>query len=366
MAGQFYTDITKVPELVECEREELARVTREYEFKASRYYLSLIDWDDPADPLRRLVIPSLAELSKWGRLDASKEAKYTVMPGLQHKYNSTALLLVSDTCASICRYCFRKRIFRKKYGEKVRDLDAALAYIAAHREINNVLLTGGDPLMLAPAKLGAIMDRLRGIDHVRIIRIGTKVPAYLPGRIVENRGFAEAIRQASTIDRRVYCIVHFNHERELTDPALAAINLLLESGAILANQTPLVRGVNDDPGVLANLFNRLSYIGVPPYYVFQCRPTLANKEFAVPIEEAYTIFEEAKSRCSGLAKRARFVMSHETGKIEVVGMTEDEVYLKYLRAESDRDSSRFVVMKRNPAAYWYDNYGEPVAEQFLE
>ncbi|TVQ20291.1 MAG: KamA family radical SAM protein [Spirochaetaceae bacterium] len=366
MASQFYTDIRQVPELCESERKELERVTRKYEFKASRYYLSLIDWNDPADPLRQIVIPSLTELSPWGRLDASKESKYTVMPGLQHKYNSTALLLVSDTCACICRYCFRKRIFRADYGEKVRDLEAALGYIAAHPEINNVLLTGGDPLMLAPKKLGAIMERLRGVDHVRIIRIGTKVPAYLPSRIVDNPGFAEAIRRASTSERRVYCIVHFNHERELTDTALTALDVLLQSGAILANQTPLLRGVNDDPLVLANLFNRLSYIGVPPYYVFQCRPTLANKDFAVPVEEGYTIFEEAKSRCSGLAKRARFVMSHETGKIEVVGMTESEVFLKYLRAECDRDSSRFVVMKRNPAAYWYDDYGEPVAEQYLE
>jgi len=116
--------------------------------------------------------------------------------------------------------------------------------------------------------------------------------------------------------------------------------------------------VNDDPEALADLFNKLSFIGVPPYYVFLCRPTLGNLTYAVPVEEGYRMFEEARSRCSGLAKRARIVMSHESGKVEVIGLTEEHVCFKYMRSAEADNNSRLLMFKRNHQAYWFDDYAE--------
>jgi len=287
------------------------------------------------------------------------------MPGLQHKYDSTALFLVSNVCGCICRYCFRKRIFINKNEEVVFDLDKALDYIGSHKEINNVLLTGGDPLMLPTEKLDYVLGKLRSFDHVKIIRIGSKMPAFNPRRIIDDPSLIEMTKKYSLNDRKIYYIVHFNHVNELTETAVKALNMLMKAGAILCNQTPLIRGVNDNPNDLGALFNKLSYIGVPPYYVFQCRPTLANKDFAVPVEEGYKIFEKARSKGSGLAKRARFTMSHSTGKIEIVGLTEKEIFFKYHRAEDNEDASRFMMYKRNPDAYWLDDYDDKMRDEKL-
>ena len=130
----------------------------------------------------------------------------------------------------------------------------------------------------------------------------------------------------------------------------------------MLNQTPLIGGINDDPVVLSELFNKLSYIGVPPYYVFQCRPTAGNKTYSVPLERAYEIFEQARMASSGLAKRARLVMSHDRGKIEILGLTDSHVIFKYLRAAEDDDSSRLMVFERDPEAHWFDDYTDLIAK----
>jgi L-lysine 2,3-aminomutase len=137
--------------------------------------------------------------------------------------------------------------------------------------------------------------------------------------------------------------------------------MLMQSGAIVLNQTPLIKGVNDDPEVLAELFNQLSFIGVPPYYVFLCRPTLGNEPFAIPVEEGYEIFEKARNKCSGLAKRARLVMSHESGKIEMVGMSDGQVFFKYNRSVDIQNDASFLTFESNPDAYWFDDYPESEA-----
>jgi len=135
---------------------------------------------------------------------------------------------------------------------------------------------------------------------------------------------------------------------------------LQRAGAVIANQTPLIRGVNDDPETLAELLAKLSFIGATPYYIFQCRPALGNKAYTIPIEQGYDIIEQVKARVSGLAKRVRFVMSHSTGKIEIIGKTEDMVYFKYHRATDDMDSGRFMAFKSNPNACWFDDYDEVI------
>lgn len=363
---KYITDIGKISGLSEKEKTNLKKVTDKYEFKVNDYYLSLIDWKNKKDPIRRIVIPELLEMDRWGSYDPSKEKSNLVMPGMQHKYRSTALLLVSGTCGSICRFCFRKRIFIKKGEAGCVDINKAAAYIKKHKEITNVLLTGGDPLMLPTRKLSEIIGKLRKVKTAQIIRIGTKMPAYNPDRILKDPSFAAMVRKYSEDERKIYFMVHFNHPRELTPKAIKALNVLIRAGAIMANQTPLLRGINDNVETLARLLRKLSFMGVPPYYVFQCRPTLANKDFAVPVEEGYRIFEKAKSHCSGLAKRAKFVMSHATGKIEVVGLTEDRIFFKYHRAKLESNSSKFVIAKRNPKAYWFDDYKELIRESRLE
>ena len=336
------------------------KVTETFAFRCNDYYLSLINWDDPDDPIRHIVVPHTREMSQWGRLDPSDEKNYTILPGLEHKYNSTALLLVSNVCDSICRYCFRKRLFIKPRIDYLRDLPAALDYIRQHSEITNVLLTGGDPLVLTTAKLEKIIGPLREIDHVEIIRIGTKMPAFNPYRITDDASLLDMVARYSTENKKIYVMTHFIHPHELTDIAVRAVYLLQRAGAKIANQTPLIKGVNDDPQVMAELFAKLSFIGAVPYYIFQCRPALGNKAYTVPIEQGYDIIEQAKSRVSGLAKRARFVMSHSSGKIEVVGRTEKFVYFKYHRAACDEDSGRFLIFASNPTACWLDDYDEVI------
>jgi len=161
----------------------------------------------------------------------------------------------------------------------------------------------------------------------------------------------------------VYVMTHFAHPRELTDAAVEAIKDLHHTGAMLANQTPMIRGINDNADVLAELFGKLSFAGICPYYVFQCRPASGNKHLAVPIEKGYQIFEQACSQVSGLGKRARFVMSHLTGKIEIVGVDNDYVYMKYHRSAEEELNSKFMTFKSNPNAYWLDDYKEAIDAQ---
>ena len=154
-------------------------------------------------------------------------------------------------------------------------------------------------------------------------------------------------------------MAHFNHPNELTDVAVEGLSRLLESRAIVVNQTPLLAGVNDDPDVIAELFNRLSHIGVPPYYLFQGRPIAGNSGFKIPLREGYEIFEEAKTRMSGLAKRARYAMSHATGKIEIVGFLDDRIALKYHQAKDSENLGRLFTLPYREGACWLDDLQQP-------
>lgn len=355
---KYYRNIEDIKQLKQCERDTLSAVTAQFAFRANEYYLSLIDWDDPNDPIRRLIIPHTDELEEWGRLDPSNEEAYTVLPGLEHKYPSTALLLVSNVCDGICRYCFRKRVFINPQKEALKDVPAAIDYIASHPEITNVLLTGGDPLVLTTRKLEHVISELRRIEHVQIIRLGTRIPVFNPYRILDDPTLAEMISIYSRADKRIYVMTHFCHPRELTEAACAGVDKLQKAGAILTNQCPLIHGVNDDPETLATLLRRLSFAGVVPYYLFQCRPAVGNRAYTVPIEEGYAICEAAKAKVSGLAKRMRFVMSHATGKIEILARTESKIFFKYHRAANPDDSGKVLVCASNPAACWLDDYEE--------
>lgn len=353
---QRITKLKQVSGLSEHELVELQPVEDKFVFRSNSYYAGLIHWEDPEDPIRRLIIPDKTELQEWGTLDASDECAYTRVPGLQHKYKDTALLLINDICSAYCRFCFRKRLFLDENDEVMRDVSLGLEYIASHPEISNVLLTGGDPLVLSTTKLRPVIEKIRSLSHVKIIRIGTKMPAFEPHRISRDPSLFDLIKTHSVDEKKIYIMAHFTHPRELTSEAKACIDTLQRAGAIVVNQTPIIAGINDRADVLGELLNRLSFCGVTPYYVFQCRPTLGNQSFAVPLEAAWQIFCQAQTACSGLAKRARFVMSHSTGKVEVIAASDEYVYMRYLRAVEPDNEGHLKVFRSNKQAYWLDDY----------
>lgn len=356
---RYVRSLDQLEQLAPEDRDRLRPVTDRFVFRANEYYLKLIDWDDPDDPIRQLIIPREEELNDFGRLDASNETSVTVARGVQHKYTDTVLLLCNEVCGAYCRYCFRKRLFMDDNQEVTNDVSEGLAYIAAHPEVNNVLLTGGDPLLMSTRRIREIIASLREIPHVKIIRLGSKMPAFDPQRIARDDELMDVFRQYSTRQARIYLMAHFDHPRELTAEAERAIDRCLHNGVICVNQCPLIRGVNDDPDVLAEMYSRLSYLGCPPYYLFQGRPTEGNEPYEVPLVEGWQVFQETLRRGSGLARRARFVMSHETGKVEVVGIDGRHIYLRYHQAKQPRNLGRFFVCYRDDEAYWLDDL-EPV------
>lgn len=332
----------------------MAEVAERFPFRASDYYLGLIDWSDPKDPIRTLIVPQVEELGDFGQLDASNEAACTVVPGVQHKYSDTALLLCIEACGGYCRYCFRKRLFMRDNHEVSRDLGAGIAYVRDHPEITDVLLTGGDPLLLSTEKLAEILHALREIPHVRTVRIGSKIPAFNPFRLLDDPELQRLLAEQSGPGGRIYLMTHFDHPREFTEPAIEAVDLALRLGVVCANQCPLVAGVNDDADVLRELFETTVSVGCPQYYLFQGRPTLGNAPFRVPMVRGWELISEARRGASGLARRTRLVMSHESGKLEIVGVDEERIYMRYHRAKDPSDEDRFMSFARDDEAIWLD------------
>jgi len=354
MRVRYITHLSKLAGLSEEDRRLLEPVAERYAFRMNSYYESLIDWDDPDDPLRRLVVPDVSELRPWGKLDASNEASYTPVRGCQHKYRDTALLLVNEVCGAYCRYCFRKRLFMNDNDDAAIDTSAGLAYIREHSEITNVLITGGDPLMLSTRRLAKLIREIAAIPSVRIIRIGTKMTAFNPYRILEDEELLALPGQVRERGAQLYFMNHFDHPNELTDVAKQALQRLQSAGAQTVNQCPLVRGVNDDAEALTRMFRELSFVGCPQYYLFQGRPTAGNEPYELPIVEGYQLFNEATRPLSGLAKRARYAMSHQTGKIEILSIDNRFIYMKYHRAHRVQDIGQTIIAKRDDEAYWLD------------
>ncbi len=351
---KYIRSLDKIPNIPPEDRAILEQVAEKFVFRANDYYLGLINWDDPHDPIKQLIIPRKEELNDWGQLDASNEQAVTVAHGVQHKYQDTVLLLCNEVCGAYCRYCFRKRLFMDENDEVTNDVSAGLAYIRENPQVSNVLLTGGDPLLMSTRRLTEIIGALREIPHVRIIRIGSKMPAFDPWRVLRDEELQRTFRQYSTPEKRIYIMAHFDHPRELTEPAMEGIACYLANGLICVNQCPLIKGINDDPDILAEMYETLSHIGCPPYYLFQGRPTEGNEAYEVPLVRGWQIFNEALRHGSGLARRARFAMSHETGKVEVLAVDDRHIYTRYHRAKYEHLRGRFMVFKRDDNAFWLD------------
>lgn len=361
---KYIQDLKQIPGIPPEDLALLEKVAERYVFRANDYYLRLIDWTDPNDPIKQLIIPRKEELNDWGKLDASNEAAVTVTPGVQHKYRDTVLLLCNEVCGAYCRYCFRKRLFMNDNEEVSKDVSAGLEYIRAHPEVTNVLLTGGDPLIMGTRRLREIISQLREIEHVKIIRIGSKMPAFNPFRFIDDPELHEVFREFSTPEKRLYVMCHFDHPRELTPEARKGIAMMRDCGAVCVNQCPLIRGINDNAKTLAQMFATLSFIGCPQYYLFQGRPTAGNEPYEVPIVEAWQVFAQAVVSDSGLAGRARYCMSHESGKVEILGVDHKHIFLRYHRSKHRLNDGRFFVCKRDDQAYWLDNL-VPAEDSFV-
>jgi KamA family protein len=342
------------------EERQLEQVIQVHPMRVSPYYVSLINWNDPDDPIRKMAVPSVNELDLEGFYDTSGEAKNTKMPGLQHKYSETALILATNRCAMYCRHCFRKRLVGLPSEETLKRFEEAAEYIAKHEEINNVLISGGDPLVLKNEILERFLEALEKIDHIKFIRIGSRVPVTLPARLSDPKILA-LLKKHSKRDKRLYIVTHFNHPREITPQSIGAVSNLLKAGVLLNNQTVLLRGVNDNPETLASLMNKLVSIGVAPYYVFQCRPVKRVKHhFQVPICEGLRIVEKAKSNCNGHSKRFKYIMAHVTGKIEILGIMNGEIYFKYHQAKNRENLGMMFKRRVDEQAGWLDDFNRDV------
>ena len=358
---ELNNNVTTLEELKEyidlgaAEEKKLQKVIDKHPMSIPRYYLSLIDASDRNDPIRKMAIPSVNELDLDGSYDTSGERKNTKLPGLQHKYKNTVLLLSANICSMYCRHCFRKRMVGLSSDEVLGRFQESYEYIANHREVNNVLISGGDSLALPTHVLGHFLAELTRLEHLDYIRFGSRMAVTFPDRLLNDPKLLELFRAYSRKDRRIYLHTQFNHPREITKESIEAINRVIQSGVIVNNQTVLLRDVNDTPAVLADLQRNLVRIGVNPYYVFQCRPVKRVKNhFQVPLAEGYRIVAEARGMLDGLSKRFRYAMSHESGKIEILGILGNEMFFKHQQARDPKDTSKFFKRRLDETAGWLD------------
>jgi lysine 2,3-aminomutase len=336
------------------EEKKLKQITQRHPMRVTPYYMSLIDWNNPEDPIKKMAIPSIEELNLQGSYDTSGEAENTKMPGLQYKYEETALILATNKCAMYCRHCFRKRLVGLETKEIIGRFENATNYIKQHEKINNVLISGGDPFVLENEVIEQILSLLFELPQIKFIRFGSRAPVTFPSRF-EDDGLLNILSRYSNPSRRIYVVTQFNHPNEITEQSIKAVDNLIKCGVLVNNQTVLLKGVNDNSMTLVDLQNKLVAIGVNPYYVFQCRPVKRVKShFQVPLCRAIEIIEKAKAHLNGHSKRFRFIMSHKTGKIEILGIFDGEIYFKYHQAKNRKNLGQIFKHPVDENARWLD------------
>lgn len=351
-----YQNGSDVEEFLRLSKEEVRiinRISEEYPMFTNEYYLSLIDPEDPDDPIRKMSIPSAWELEKGGEADTSGESGNTVLPGMQHKYAQTALILSTSKCSMYCRHCFRKRMVGLTDDEIAFQLDRMVQYIKDHPSIDNILISGGDAFLNSNERIAEYLDKFTCLPQLNLIRFGTRTPVVLPQRISEDKELLEILAGYSE-KKQLYVVTQFNHPREVTKEAARAVKALLKLGIVVKNQTVLLKEINDDPAVLGELLTRLSGCGVVPYYIFQCRPVRGVlNHFQVPLEQGYDIVDKAKHLQNGQGKCVRYTLSHPTGKIEIIGKAPNgEMIFKYHQAKDPADAGRIFLQKVTPDQGW--------------
>lgn len=281
------------------EHEILALKARPgFPIRSTPYYAARARREDVEDPIRRMILPRLDELSKEGQQvsDPLGENQHSPRERLIHRYPDRVLFLVTDQCSLYCRYCLRKHFTGQGdafIGSK--DYQAALEYLRLNRGIREVILSGGDPLTLSDGRIERILSDLRGIEHLEIIRVASRMPVVLPQRITYD--LAQIFRRF----KPVLFMTHFNHPRELSDEAATALDRLVDHGVPVFNQMVLLNGINNHAAIVQALSRRLLFLRVKPYYLFQCDPSEGTEHFRTSVEESEAIQRELWGRLSGLA-----------------------------------------------------------------
>lgn len=348
-------DLFVLLDLSPSEQKNIMEIAEKFPISIPAYYLSLINKEDKNDPIRKMAIPSEFEKDLEGTFDTSGEGDNTVITGMQHKYNETVMILSTNQCAMYCRHCFRKRLVGLSDEEIAKHFEEMAQYIKEHKEISNVLISGGDSLVNSNTKIEYLLKLFTSIDNLDFIRFGTRIPVVMPQRISEDLQLLEILKKYSK-KKQIYIVTQFNHPNEVTEESKKAIKMLQKIGIVVKNQTVLLKGVNDDSHVLGSLLKKLTSIGVVPYYIFQCRPIKGVKgQFQVPFERGYEIIEGAKAMQNGQGKCFKYCFSCESGKIEVVGKLGDEMIFKFHEAKYEKDYSRIFTKKLEKDTCWlYD------------
>jgi lysine 2,3-aminomutase len=287
----------KLLRLTDSERRGLSLASEKFSVAVTPHFAALIDPEDPQCPIRLQVVPQESELvvSRGDMTDPLDEDGSSVVEGLVHRYPDRVLFLALDTCAAYCRYCTRSRLVSQGELDPIgRRLEAAIAYLEAHTEVRDVLLSGGDPLLMADAVLDKLLGRLRAIPHLEFLRIGTRIPGFLPQRITPE--LVAVLRK-----HRVWLSLHFCHAGELTPEVAAACDLLADGGIPLGCQTVLLRGVNDSAATLRDLFHGLLKLRVRPYYLYQCDPVLGTGHLRTSVETGLDLMAQLRGFTSGYA-----------------------------------------------------------------
>ena len=286
-------------ELTEDERQGALRAEQAgLPIAITPYYLSLADPFDPRCPIRRQCVPHIAEdrEAPGDLVDPLGEEAHEVAPDLVCRYPDRALLLVSDRCSVYCRFCTRSRMVGAGGGVRpVEHLAPAFTWLAEHPEVRDVIVSGGDPLVMSTERLSRVLERLRAIPSVETIRLATRVPVTLPSRVTSE--LVEALRAYHPI----WVMTHFNHPKELTERAREACIRLVDGGFPVMNQTVLLRGINDDQHTLETLFRGLVRWRVRPYYLLQADPVRGTSHLRTPLESGLRLMEELQGRLSGIA-----------------------------------------------------------------
>ena len=290
--------LEKVLNLTDDERRAVKETDAEFHMGITPYYAALMDRDDPSCPIRLQSVPTLGELTIAAAdlEDPLAEERDMPVPGITHRYPDRVLFYTTHNCPVYCRHCTRKRKVSDPTSTAAKkQIEDSLAYIAAHPEIRDVVVSGGDPLSLSDDRLDYILGRLRAIPHVEIFRLGTRNLVTLPQRVTDD--FVKMLRK----HHPVFVNTHFNHPKECTAEAFEAARRVADAGCVIGNQMVLLKGVNDDPRVVKELNHKLLLMRIRPYYIYQCDLSRGISHFRTPVEAGIKIIEHLRGHTSGLA-----------------------------------------------------------------
>lgn len=283
-------------------RGRMREVLANMRLSITPHTMSLIRFDDPNDPLFLMSVPQEHELNVTPEelVDPIGDEAKSPVPFLTHRYADRVLIYATFSCSHYCRFCFRRfKTGQANPGPSPEDIERIAAYLSAHPEVDEAILTGGDPLTLLDGQVEAWLERLRAIPSIRRIRFHTRVPVNLPSRVTDN--LVALLRRYQDSTHPIFVVSHFNHPREITDANVEAISKLVDAGIVVRNQSVLLRGVNDDVNTLASLFKTLTDIRVVPYYLHQLDLARGTGHFRVPIERGVELMHALQGRVTGIA-----------------------------------------------------------------